>query len=130
MWRRRRFRYPGRRRLPDRQALLGILFVLHTGIAWLHLPLKLGFRSGSTCYRRRDEWQRAGVRERLHALLLASVAPPALETTTAVYFRAEETRHYCFLAYLDGAGRCTGGSFLLSEFVARCVAGNVSVGTS
>jgi transposase len=27
----RRFRYPGRKRLPDRQALQGILFVLHTG---------------------------------------------------------------------------------------------------
>jgi transposase len=34
----RRFRYPGRKRLPDRQALQGILFVLHTGIAWRHLP--------------------------------------------------------------------------------------------
>jgi transposase len=30
----RGFRYPGRRRLPDRQALQGILFVSHTGIAW------------------------------------------------------------------------------------------------
>jgi transposase len=29
----RRFRYPGRKRLPDRQALQGILFVLHTGSA-------------------------------------------------------------------------------------------------
>ncbi len=48
----------------------GILFVLHTGIAWRHLPLELGFGSGSTCYRRLDEWQRAGVWERLHALLL------------------------------------------------------------
>jgi hypothetical protein len=42
----RRFRYPGRRRLPDREALQGILFVLHTGIAWRHLPLELGFRVG------------------------------------------------------------------------------------
>jgi transposase len=66
----RRFRYPGRKRLPDREALCGILFVLHTGIAWRHLPLELGFGSGSTCYRRPDEWQRAGVWERLHALLL------------------------------------------------------------
>src|SRR3954467_10744652 len=57
----RRFRYPGRKRLPDRQALQGILFVLHTGIAWRHLPLELGFGGGSTCYRRLDEWQRAGV---------------------------------------------------------------------
>jgi transposase len=66
----RRFRFPGRKRLPDRQALQGILFVLHTGIAWRHLPLELGFGSGSTCYRRLDAWQAAGVWARLHALLL------------------------------------------------------------
>jgi transposase len=69
----RRFRYPGRKRLPDRQALQGILFVLHTGIAWRHLPLELGFGGGSTCYRRLDEWQRAGVWERLHAALLSEL---------------------------------------------------------
>jgi transposase len=57
----RRFRFPGRKRFPDREALQGILFVLHTGIAWRHLPLELGFGSGSTCYRRLEEWQRAGV---------------------------------------------------------------------
>jgi transposase len=69
--RERRFRYPGRKRLSDREALQGILFVLHTGIAWRHLPLELGFGSGATCWRRLDEWQRAGVWERLHALLLS-----------------------------------------------------------
>jgi len=68
--RERRFRYPGRRRLPDREALCGILFVLHTGISWTHLPLELGFGSGITCWRRLDEWQQAGVWERLHGLLL------------------------------------------------------------
>ena len=67
----RRFRHPGRKRLPDREALSGILFVLHTGIAWRHLPLELGFGSGITCWRRLDEWQRAGVWEQLHAVLLA-----------------------------------------------------------
>ena len=36
----------GRKRLPDRQTLSGILFVLHTGIAWRHLPAELGFGSG------------------------------------------------------------------------------------
>ena len=69
----RRFRYPGRKRLPDRQALQGILFVLHTGIAWRHLPPELGFGGGSTCWRRLDEWQRAGVWERLHEVLLAEL---------------------------------------------------------
>jgi transposase len=42
----RRLRYPGRKRLPDRPALCGILFVLHTGIAWRRLPPELGFGSG------------------------------------------------------------------------------------
>jgi transposase len=68
--RQRRFRYPGRKRLGDREALQGILFVLHTGIAWRHLPLELGFGSGATCYRRMDEWQEAGVWERLRGVLL------------------------------------------------------------
>jgi transposase len=65
-----RLRPGGRSRHPDRQTLSGILFVLHTGIAWRHLPLELGFGSGVTCWRRLDEWQRAGVWERLHGLLL------------------------------------------------------------
>jgi transposase len=69
--RERRVRYPGRKRLPDRQALQGVLFVLHTGISWTHLPAELGFGSGVTCWRRLDEWQQAGVWERLHELLLA-----------------------------------------------------------
>ena len=67
----RRFRYPGRRRLGDREALSGVLFVLYTGIAWRHLPLELGSGSGATCRRRLDEWQAAGVWDKLHELLLA-----------------------------------------------------------
>src|SRR5437870_1742976 len=63
--RERRFRYPGQKRLPDREALQGILFVLHTGISWTHLPPELGFGSGVTCWRRLDEWQKAGVWEGL-----------------------------------------------------------------
>ena len=69
--RERRFRYPGRKRFSDREALCGILFVLQTGIAWRQLPLELGFGSGVTCWRRLDEWQQAGVWEQLHAVLLA-----------------------------------------------------------
>ena len=81
----RRFRYPGRKRLDDRAALQGILFVLQTGIAWRHLPLELGFGSGSTCYRRMVEWQQAGVWERLHARLLAELpAAGELEWSRAV----------------------------------------------
>ena len=69
----RRVRYPGRKRLSDRAALSGILFVLHAGIAWRHLPLELGFGSGATCWRRLDEWQQAGVWDRLHETLLAKL---------------------------------------------------------
>jgi len=67
--RERRFRYPGRKPLDDRQVLSGILFVLHTGIAWEHLPQELGFGSGMTCWRRLHAWQEAGVWERLQRLL-------------------------------------------------------------
>ena len=69
----RRFRYPGRKRLDDRAALQGILFVLHTGIQWEFLPQELGFGSGMTCWRRLDEWNQAGVWQRLHELLLAEL---------------------------------------------------------
>nr|WP_323377565.1 transposase [Streptomyces sp. RB17] len=48
----RRTRHPGRKRHPDRLVFQGILFVLHTGIAWEHLPQELGFGSGMTCWRR------------------------------------------------------------------------------
>ena len=67
----RRFRYPGRKRLGDRETLSGVLFVLYTGIAWRYLPLELGFGSGATRRRRLDEWQAAGVWDELHELLLA-----------------------------------------------------------
>jgi hypothetical protein len=46
----RRFRHPGRRRLDDRMALCGILFVLYTGIPWEFLPPELGYGSGVTCW--------------------------------------------------------------------------------
>lgn len=71
--RERRFRYPGRKPLDDRQVLSGILFVLHTGIAWEHLPQELGFGCGMTCWRRLHAWQEAGVWARLHELLLAEL---------------------------------------------------------
>ena len=81
----RRVRYPGRRRLPDRRALQGILFVLYTGIAWRHLPAELGFGGGSTCHRRMAEWQRAGVWDRLHEILLAELqAAGEIEWSRAV----------------------------------------------
>src|SRR6266542_6233588 len=71
--RERRFRYPGRKPLDDRLVLQGILFVLHTGIGWEHLPQELGFGCGMTAWRRLQAWQQAGVWDRLHELLLAEL---------------------------------------------------------
>lgn len=69
----RRARHPGRKRHPDRLVFQGILFILHTGIAWEHLPQELGFGSGMTCWRGLAEWTEAGVRPRLHEVLLAKL---------------------------------------------------------
>jgi hypothetical protein len=69
-----RFRYPGRKRPPDRQALQGIV-----------LLLELGFGGGSTCYRLVVEWQRAGVWKLLHARLLSELrAAGELEWSRAI----------------------------------------------
>ena len=69
----RRRRYPGRKRIPDRQVLSGILFVLKTGIPWEDLPQEMGCGSGVTCWRRLHEWQQQGVWARLHEVLLAKL---------------------------------------------------------
>lgn len=63
----------GRKPIPDRLALQGILFVLHTGIQWEFLPQELGFGSGMTCWRRLAKWNEAGVWQRLHEVLLAEL---------------------------------------------------------
>ncbi|WP_370879812.1 IS5 family transposase [Streptosporangium brasiliense] len=80
----RRARWPGRKRLDDRLALQGILFVLHTGIAWEHLPQELGYGSGMTCWRRLNEWHKAEVWQRLHEVLLARLrAADAIDLSRA-----------------------------------------------
>ncbi len=68
--RQRRARYPGRKAIPDRLVLNGILHVLHTGIAWEDLPAEYGYGSGVTCWRRLRDWQKAGVWDALHRRLL------------------------------------------------------------
>ena len=42
----------GRPPIPNRSALLGIVFVLRTGSAWRMLPQELGCGSGVSCWRR------------------------------------------------------------------------------
>ena len=59
----------GRSRYDDRLALVGIIFVLRSGIPWEMLPCEMGC-SGMTCWRRLRDWQQAGVWAGLHRVLL------------------------------------------------------------
>jgi transposase len=69
----RRFRFPGRKPLDRRNVLSGIIFVLKTGISWDDLPAELGWGCGRTCRETLAAWQRAGVWQQLHELLLAEL---------------------------------------------------------
>jgi transposase len=69
----RRFHHPGRKPLDDRKALMGILFVLKTGIPWEDLPAEMGCGCGMTCWRRLRDWTQAGVWTKLHEVLLAEL---------------------------------------------------------
>ena len=60
----------GRPRIPDRQALTGILFVLKTGIPWEELPQAMDCGSGMTCWRRLRDWQHLGVWDAIHRTCL------------------------------------------------------------
>src|SRR5437867_3445577 len=67
----RRWRNPGRKPVPDRACLTGIIFVLLTGIQWEMLPHEMECGCGMTCWRRLRDWQLAGVWQKVHELLLA-----------------------------------------------------------
>jgi transposase len=98
----RRYRYPGRKRIPDRRALTGILFVLKTGIAWEDLPAEMGCGSGMTCWRRLRDWNDAGVWTRLHQVLLDELHEAGeIDSSRA----AADSSHVRFRG-----GECTGPS--------------------
>jgi transposase len=114
--RQRRFRYPGRKPLDDRLVLQGILFVLHTGIGWEHLPQELGFGCGMTAWRRLRAWQQAGVWDRLHELLLAELhAADQLEWERAIadssHLQAKKGAPKRAPARLTAAGRAASTTY-------------------
>ena len=67
---RRRHRYQGRKPVPNRVALKGILFVLRTSIPWEYLPQEMGCGSGMSCWRRLRDWQQVGAWERIRRTVL------------------------------------------------------------
>jgi transposase len=63
----------GRPRVPDRDCLRGILFVLREGLRWQSLPKEMGCGSGTTCWRRFQQWTAAGLWQKAHWHLVAAL---------------------------------------------------------
>jgi transposase len=62
----------GRPRADDRECLEGLLWLLRTGARWQDIPVDLP--SGSTCWRRLQEWAGQEVLEEIQAVLLEELA--------------------------------------------------------
>ena len=58
----------GRPRTDERECLEGILWFLRAGARWQDMPVDLP--SGSTCWRRLQEWAGEGVLQDIHAILI------------------------------------------------------------
>jgi transposase len=62
----------GRPRADDRECLEGLLWLLRTGARWQDIPVDLP--SGSTCWRRLQEWAGEGILEDIQAVLVGELA--------------------------------------------------------
>ena len=61
--------------MPDRNCVAALVFMARTSTPWALSPAEeLGCGSATTCWRRLDEWARAGVFEQLRAVLLDELA--------------------------------------------------------
>jgi transposase len=58
----------GRPRADDRECLEGLLWLLRSGARWRDIPVDLP--SGSTCWRRLQEWASEDVLEEIQAILV------------------------------------------------------------
>ena len=94
----------GRPRADDRRTLEAILYVQRTGCAWSDLPAELG--DEATAHRRWQEWQAAGLWERLPASgSLHRVATTATDSFGRYQFvRAPDTNRVWY-ATSGGASR-------------------------
>jgi transposase len=64
-------RYGRRPVVPDRNCFAALVFMCRTSTPWALLPAgELGCGSATTAWRRLEEWQRAGVFDRLSLVLL------------------------------------------------------------
>jgi transposase len=74
-----RRRVPGPQPIEDRSVLVGILFVLKTGLPWEELPAEMGAGSGMTCLRRLRQWQQSGVWRRIRNALAGAFDPHEID---------------------------------------------------
>jgi len=63
----------GARRMPDRTALSGILYIARNDIGWNELPHYLGYGSGVTCMERLRRWESAEAWKGMERLLRAEL---------------------------------------------------------
>ncbi len=113
----------GRPRVPDRAALGGIVFILHTGYPWHLLPTELGCGSGWTCRRRLRDWQNAGVCEKLYERLLIWLGNQAAIDWGGIAESSSSARSPGCWAAVASASATRGGPIETSvEAVARIAA--------
>ncbi|MFD5505606.1 transposase [Streptomyces sp. NPDC127061] len=132
--RERRFRYPGRKPVPDRQVQSGIPFVLHPGVQWEHLPEELDFGSASDTRQTRApstaasksarRWV-AGTSARIHmAMVHGGPLSPAWWLASALPCRIASPMHHSAL-YQCGQqlslGQPSLGEVAMGSLCERCV---------